>query len=243
MIGRTNTGGGGSVKGTDAILRVIAPAGSTVTISKGGVSKSDAGHENASDPYLYDYYFIIHQSQFDSINSWTVTATLGAKTASDTVLIDSSDEYDVALIYDLYLFNNGDQCTTITGGWVDGAKAASSYTVVPVSISTDIYYNYTSATRQSMAMTNNKISLSNGDTIRVNCSFTGKFAIYVSSSNATGWYTGSRLATYETTTTSQTVHDLAITSDMEGYVIIGAFGSNAVPSGNGSITEALIVRA
>lgn len=107
MIGRVNAGGGGSLQATDAILRVIAPAGSTVTISKGGVSKSDAGHENAADNTLYDYYFIIHQSQFDSINPWTVTATLGSDTKSDTVIIDAADEYDVILSYDLYFVRNG----------------------------------------------------------------------------------------------------------------------------------------
>ena len=101
MIGRVNAGGGGSLQATDAILRVIAPAGSTVTISKGGVSKSDAGHENAADNTLYDYYFIIHQSQFDSINPWTVTATLGADSATDTIIINSADEYDMELSYNV----------------------------------------------------------------------------------------------------------------------------------------------
>jgi len=100
-------GGGGSLSATDAILRVIAPAGSTVTISKGAVSKSDQGHENASDTSLYDYYFIIHASQFDSVNPWTVTATLGSDTASATVIIDSADEYDVVLDYGYYLVKDG----------------------------------------------------------------------------------------------------------------------------------------
>ena len=92
-------GGSGGLKSTDAILRVIAPAGSTVTISKGTVSKSDQGHENASDTSLYDYYFIIHASQFDSVNPWTVTGTLGSDTAIKTIIIDSADEYDVLMEY------------------------------------------------------------------------------------------------------------------------------------------------
>ena len=107
MIGRVNAGGGGSLQATDAILRVIAPAGSTVTISKGGVSKSDLGHENAADTSLYDYYFIIHASQFDSVNPWTVTASLGAQSISDTIVVDSADEYDLTLLYTLYLIKNG----------------------------------------------------------------------------------------------------------------------------------------
>ena len=111
-------GGGGSLKATDAILRVIAPAGSTVTISKGGASKSDAGHENHDDATLYDYYFIIHQSQFDSVNPWTVTATLGADTATDTVIIDSADEYDLVMSYwDGELYDSGNEYTAVTGGW------------------------------------------------------------------------------------------------------------------------------
>lgn len=100
-------GGGGSLSATDAILRVIAPAGSTVTISKGAVSKSDAGHENHDDATLYDYYFIIHASQFDSVNPWTVTAALGTQSISDTVIIDSANEYDVVISYTLHLVING----------------------------------------------------------------------------------------------------------------------------------------
>ena len=99
MIGRTNTGGGGSLRDTDAMLRVQAPAGSTVTITKGTVTKTDLGHENADDHTVYDYYFIIHQSQFDSVNPWTVTATLNGQISSDTVIIDAADEYDVVLNY------------------------------------------------------------------------------------------------------------------------------------------------
>lgn len=61
MIGKTNAGaGGGHLNDTDALLRVSAPAGSIVTITKGSTTKSDHGHENASDHNLYDYYFIIH---------------------------------------------------------------------------------------------------------------------------------------------------------------------------------------
>lgn len=107
MYGITNAGGGGGLKATDALIRVQAPAGSTVTISKGTTTKTDLGHENADDHSVYDYYFIIHQSQFDGANPWTVTATLGSSTASSTIVINAADEYDVKLIYALYLIKNG----------------------------------------------------------------------------------------------------------------------------------------
>lgn len=88
-------GGGGGLAATDALLRVQAPAQSTVTITKGGVTKSDAGHENADDHFYYDYYFIIHASQFDS-TAWTVTATLNNNSVSKTIVVNAADEYDLA---------------------------------------------------------------------------------------------------------------------------------------------------
>lgn len=116
IYGNPITLGGGGLKSTDAILRVQAPAGSTVTISKGGVTKSDAGHENADDNSVYDYYFIIHQSQFDGQNYWTVTATkTGEDPVSATIIINAADEYNVVLDFRLpaiyqeveYLENTG----------------------------------------------------------------------------------------------------------------------------------------
>lgn len=92
-------GGGGSFTATDAILRVQAPANSIVTISKGATTKTDLGHENKDRPTTYDYYFIIHQSQFDSVNAWTVTATRGTESNSTTIIINASDEYDVSIGY------------------------------------------------------------------------------------------------------------------------------------------------
>lgn len=117
MIGRTNTGGGGGLQDTDALLRVQAPAGSVVTITKGGMTKTDHGHENALEPTVYDYYFIIHQSQFDSVNPWTVTAVLGATTYTDSVIIDSADEYDIQLSWDGVIFSLYDEHIEVTGGW------------------------------------------------------------------------------------------------------------------------------
>lgn len=115
-------GGGGSLKATDALLRVEAPAGSTVTITKGGVTKTDLGHENADDNTIYDYYFIIHSSQFDS-TPWTVTATLGAESDSATIIINAADEYDLVLSYIpdqvinyLLLYADGVQDTETAGG-------------------------------------------------------------------------------------------------------------------------------
>lgn len=115
-------GGGASLSSTDALLRVEAPAGSTVTITKGSVTKTDLGHENADDNSIYDYYFIIHASQFDS-TPWTVTATLGADSATDTIVINAADEYDVVLDY----YPTGDLIPTMTSATTpSGVVSASS---------------------------------------------------------------------------------------------------------------------
>lgn len=122
MIFNMVGGGGGSLKATDALLRVQAPAGSTVTISKGTTTKTGLGHENADDNSVYDYYFIIHQSQFDSVNPWTITATLGSKTANSTIVINASDAYNVEIIYNLYLIKNGiEQVTFVTSNCTKAA--------------------------------------------------------------------------------------------------------------------------
>lgn len=122
-------GSGGGMSATDAILRVQAPANSVVTISKGGVSKSDNGHENADNNTIYEYFFIIHQSQFDSVNAWTVTATRGTDTNSKTIIVNTSDEYYVAIGYHVpidiyqeveYLQSTGTQLIDTSLSNVDG---------------------------------------------------------------------------------------------------------------------------
>ena len=236
-------GGSGGPSASDAILTVTVPTGSTVTATKGGITLTPTMWVQAADNNLDFALFVISPSLFDSQNAWTVTATLVTDSASDIVTIDAAAEYEMILSYGVYLFNNGDQCIAVTGGWINGPLAASTYTAVPVTISSAIDYSYSTLREQGMVITSNTITLYNGDIIRAKCSFTGKFSIYVLSSSGTGWYANSRLATYETTDTSKTVHELAIRSNMNGYVIIGAFGQQTVPSANGSITQALIVRS
>ena len=236
-------GGGGKLKNTDAVLVVTVPTGSTVTATKGGVTLTPTMWVKAADNNLDCALFVISPSMFDSQNAWTVTATLGTDSASDTVMISSNKQYDILLSYGVYLFNNGDQCVAITGGWTNGAGALSTYTVVPATISTTIEYSYSTKDEQSSAVTNNKITLYNGDIIKANCSFTGKFSIFVLSSKGTDWYTSSRLAEYTSLDASQTVHELPIPSNMQGYVLVGAYGQQVAPSSTGSITQVLIVRA
>lgn len=163
MIGRTNTGGGGGLQDTDALLRVQAPAGSVVTITKGGMTKTDHGHENADDNSVYDYYFIIHQSQFDSVNPWTVTATLGTQTSSGTIIINAVDEYDMELTYRVYLIQNGAFVSGIT--WTTNGSSTPS-----ISAQTGYIAFYASSgnnTATALAYPTSKVSLRNKSTLHV----------------------------------------------------------------------------
>lgn len=127
-FGNSGAASGGGFNRHDALLRVQAPAHSTVTITKGTYHKSDVGHENAQDHTMYDYYFIIHQSQFDSVNAWTITATLGEESASNTIIIDTADEYDIYLEYIYYLFKSGRGALTPFGFKNNGSSVTSRIT-------------------------------------------------------------------------------------------------------------------
>ena len=120
-------GSGGALSASDAILVVTAPTGSTVTATKGGVTITPTIWVTAEDPTLDCAIFSIKPSLFDSVNPWTVTATLGTDTASDTVIIDDNKEYDLELSYSIELWNNGDNYS-VSGGWQFGARSGSSST-------------------------------------------------------------------------------------------------------------------
>ena len=104
MIGRTNTGGGGKIKDTNAILTATVPTGSTVTMTKGGVTLTPTMWVQAADSTLDCALFEIPANMFDSQNAWTVTATLGTDTASNTVTIGTNKQYDLFLSYKFYFF-------------------------------------------------------------------------------------------------------------------------------------------
>lgn len=128
-------GGGGSFTATDAILRVQAPATSVVIISKGTTVKTDYGHENMLDPTVYDYYFIIHQSQFDSLTPWSVAATNGAITNIQTIIINASNEYNLRFLCHMpdeyqeveYIQATGTQRIEVLDSAVTQYSASSSY--------------------------------------------------------------------------------------------------------------------
>ena len=123
--GPSNIVGGGGLKDGDAMLRVQAPAGSTVTISKGTIIKTDGGHQNAIDPNTYDFYFVIRAVYFDSRVPWVVTATdtTTGSEAESTIYITDAYEYNLVMSYRLYLIKNGVKQITFTGNTIIESNA------------------------------------------------------------------------------------------------------------------------
>lgn len=214
MIGKTNAGaGGGHLNDTDALLRVSAPAGSIVTITKGSTVKSDHGHENANDSAVYDYYFIIHQSQFDSENPWTVTATLGEESASNTVIIYLPDEYDVILSYALLIYNAGDQCSSITGGWNGNGTYTldAGYINVPLS-SGGAYAN---------VYTKLKIDLTIYQTLYFEWEEGASFQTGTGGTEMTMWVAPSQISNNGVSYPSGATIQNQVGGDVRGYVTLG----------------------
>lgn len=219
-------GGGGELLPTDAILRVQAPANSTVTITKGTTTKTDLGHENADDHTVYDYYFIIHQSQFDPVNPWTVTATLGTDTASSTIVIDAADEYDVVLNYNLVLFDYG-----VTDYTFQAYRTASSYGSGGVQFANDYMQVWAkwaeaAASTATWAYCTTTVDASKYSTVEIE---------YTSSASSTlavrATYNGANLAS-TTVATNATAAPITATLDISSitgqvYWVVGIGSSNS----------------
>lgn len=108
MIGRTNVGGGG-VGNAFAYIGVTYPAGSTLTCTDG---TRTLRAKDTTGLYVFPVPYA---------GTWTVTATDGTQTTSSNVSITTLwQDKTVTLTYQrsVVIFNEGDQCTSITGGWV-----------------------------------------------------------------------------------------------------------------------------
>lgn len=107
MIFVVGSSGGGGPKAEDAILIVTTSAGSTVTATKGSTSITPTLWTAAADATQECALFVIPAAQFDSSTPWTVTATDGTKTDTETVVIDSNKQYDLLLDYNIWLVKHG----------------------------------------------------------------------------------------------------------------------------------------
>lgn len=122
-----------------AYINVTYNEGATCTCSNGSTTLT------ASDT-TGSYKFTVKTS-----GSWTVTCTKGSKSKSKSVTMATDGQTStVTLINRLYLYNSGDKCTSVTGGWTTGGDATFATSQIQLSSSGTIAYT----------KTNNKINTS-----------------------------------------------------------------------------------
>lgn len=150
-------GGGGGFPVSDAVIHVNAPNGSTISYSYGGIvvaiqSASDS-HINALNSNTSDWYYPVSTSNY---GSWTVTATLNQRSASSIIGVMENKQFDITLVYRLYVYNLGDMFTTLTGGY-EPAQNGGTFT------NTASYMQFLAAASatERKATTVNAIDLSN----------------------------------------------------------------------------------
>lgn len=99
IIGKALTVGGGGSSSADAVLQVLAPTGSTVTISNGSVSKTlkpSDGHAVSMRGTVAQYIFSIRATEF---GTFSVTGTKNGETGTTTVTISDNSKYDAVVWY------------------------------------------------------------------------------------------------------------------------------------------------
>lgn len=133
-----------------ATIAVTYPAGSTLTCTDGTATLTASTTTGS-------YTFAVPNS-----GTWTVKAVSGSNSASQSVSITySGQSASVTLSYRTYLFKNGDQCDSLTGGWTgEDGYAWGSSKVNPGSISSGVISVTGSSSAVGVFGTWNKINFS-----------------------------------------------------------------------------------
>ena len=102
MVGKTNVGSSGKLY---AVIAVTYPEGSVCTCSNGTKTMKA---KDTSGKALFNV----------TVGEWTVSCTDGSRTVSKEVTIAVAGQFEsLVLSYALYLYNYGDKCEAVTGGW------------------------------------------------------------------------------------------------------------------------------
>lgn len=125
LVLNVSGGGSGTIQSTDAIIRVVAPYGSSVSVTISGSTKTLTPVSIADDQSSSCYYDIIKPTAFGTA---TVIASLGTDSLTQSVSVSAAGEYTVTVSYwNGQLYVSGNQYTAHTGGWASkNVKAAVS---------------------------------------------------------------------------------------------------------------------
>lgn len=103
-----NMVGGGGGKNISSIIITGLSSTYTVTCTKYGKSYSATWDETEK------HWEIVGLP----LGTFIITATNGPATVTETVLIDIVGIYEIEMTSKLYLYNYGNECEDVTGGWV-----------------------------------------------------------------------------------------------------------------------------
>ena len=167
-----------------AVIGVTYPSGSVCTCTNGTrtmTAKDTSGKALFAIP---------------SAGTWTVKAVKGSQSKSTAVKITADGQAKtVTLVYETVLFDGADN-TAVTGGWTK-KNSLAGYGNVEVGSTINIYgnmaYGSASASYQTLYITNNKINLSNLNTLiaRITTVKTRAALFATSSSDIIGWWPSS----------------------------------------------------
>lgn len=202
-----------------ATINITYPSGSTCTVTN---YKKTWTAPNTSGSWTF---------KVNEVGVYTVKSVSGSKSKEKEVLITAEGQVaTVELTYELVLFDGGDN-TGVTGGWTK-KNSFSGYGNVEVGSTINIYgntaYGGASEAYQTLYITNNKINLSNLNTLIARTTLTKEHsALFVTNSQKiVGWWPDTltstdcpayTMVTASTTTTNVTV-DL---SSVSGSYYIG----------------------
>lgn len=132
-----------------ATIKVTYPSGSTLTCTNGSTTLTATTTTGS-------YTFTVPNA-----GTWTVKATSGSKSDSESVTISSNGESkSVTLAYELYLFNAGDTCSSVTGGW---ATIGDSATIGSASLDIAVWYD----NKGAQVYTKNRVDVTNYSTLYI----------------------------------------------------------------------------
>ena len=206
-----------------AYIQVTYPVGSTCTCSK--------EEEVLTAPDTSGS----HTFTVTSAGTWTITITDGLSQKTKTVNIASSGQtVSVILVYGEYLYYEGDQAETITGGWANNTSGA----VDAIFNENDIELIITSSTLSNCAaQTQNEVNLSGYTTLTIIgnvVSFSNTGAVFrlgvmpqKNKSPVSGGNWSAILMPY-INSTGPFEHTVDITSVTSGYVTVSTGGG--IPS-------------
>ena len=144
-----------------AAISVTYPEGSVCTCTNG--TKTLKAKDTCGK-----YLFLLPEG-----GTWTVSCTDGSQTANFYATVEQNCSYAITLSYELYLYNAGDQCTSVTGGWGTSGYSYSGRTVSAGILESDKMSLVGSSTYAVMLGTANAIDVTDYSTLYVEGEPTG----------------------------------------------------------------------